>query len=233
MFTSTKIADGFRKNLPQGVVMILVVSLLILIRQGNVAYAQGNQYNTSEERADLPDNQNPENQGESRRDALFYRVIVENNLFRPLGWQVPRREPKYVLIATLIESHGARAKAFLMENASNQTYYVTMGEQVGDAIVEKIESRQVRLNILGEILTLKIPSGQFLTAKALSSQSYAQPGPAISITAPQQSRGNQINRHQNRRNLPDNVQKIVDRYRHGTEEERRKIAEEFERRQRR
>ena len=233
MFTSTKMADEFRKNRSQGVIMILVVSLLILMRQGNVAHTQGNQYDTNEKRAHLPDKQNPENQSRARRDALFYRVIVENNLFRPLGWQVPRSEPKYDLIATLIESHGKMAKALLMENASNQTYYVTTGEQIGEATVEKIESRQVRLNISGEILTLKVPSAQFLNVKASSSQSRTQPGPAISITAPPQSRGNQMNRDQKRGNLPDNVQKIVDRYRHGTEEERRKIVEEFERRQQR
>ncbi len=233
MFISTKMADGGRKNLPQGVIMILVVSLLILIHKGNVAHAQGNEHDVHTERADLSDNRNPENQSRARGYALFYRVIVENNLFRPLGWQMPRREPKYVLIATLLESHGEMAKALLMENASKQTYYVTTGEQIGKATVEKIESRQVRLNISGQILTLKILSAQFLNAKASSSQSRTQSGPAISITAPQQSRGNQINRNQKRRNLPDNVEKIVDRYRHGTEEERRKIAEEFERRQQR
>ena len=230
MFISTKMADGGRKNRPQGVIMILVVSLLILMRQGNIAHTQGNQYDTNEERAHLPANQNPENQSRARGDALFYRVIVENNLFRPLGWQVPRREPKYALIATLIESHGKMAKALLMENASKQTYYVATGEQVGEATVEKIESRQVSLNISGKILILKVPSTQFLNAKAPSSPVREQTAPAISITAPQQSRRNQINR--NRRDLPSNVQKIVDRYRHGTEEERRKIAEEFERRQR-
>ena len=122
MFTFTKRTDWFRKNLPQGVIIILVVSLFILIHQGNVAHAQGNQYDTSEERADLPGKQNSENQSKARGYALFYRVIVENNLFRPLGWQMPRREPKYVLIATLLESHGKMAKALLMENASKQTY---------------------------------------------------------------------------------------------------------------
>ena len=233
MSTSTKMADGFRKNLPQGVIMILVVSLFLLMGQGNVAHAQGNQYDTNEKHAYLPANQNPENQSRARTDAFFYRVIVKNNLFRPLGWQVPRNEPKYALIATLIGSHGEIAKALLMENASNQTYYVTTGEQIGEATVEKIESRQVRLNISGEILTLKVPSAQFLGAKASGSQSRTQPGPAISITAPLQSRGNQINRNQKRRDLPDNVQKIVDRYRHGTWEERLEIAEEFERRQQR
>ena len=231
MFISTKMADGGRKNLPKGVIIILVVSLLILMRQGNVAHAQGNQYDTNEKRAHLLDNQNPANQSGSRTDAFFYRVIVENNLFRPLGWQVPNREPKYALIATLIGSHGEIAKALLMENASNRTYYVTTGEQIGEATVEKIESRQVRLNISGENLTLKVPSAQFLNAKASSPMLREQPAPAISMTVRQQSRGNQIN--QNRRDLPSNVQKIVDRYRHGTEEERLKIAEEFERRQQR
>lgn len=230
MFTSKKLNDYFRANLWQGVIMILIVSLFNLVCQDDNTLAQGNGHDTSQERTALS-----ENREVAQGDAAFYRVIVENNIFRPLGWKEPISAPKYALIGTIINSRGGMAKALLKENASNRTYYVTTGEKVGTATVEKIESRQVRLNISGEILTLNAPSIQFLNVSnvnASSPPSRGQPTPATSVTAvQQQSRGNRINRNQTRTDLPSNVQKIVDRYRHGTQEERIKIAEEFERRQ--
>lgn len=232
MFTSKKMNDYFRANLSQGVIMILIVSLFNLVCQDDNTLAQSNGHDTSQERTALS-----ENREVAQGDAAFYRVIVENNIFRPLGWKEPISAPKYVLIGTIINSRGGMAKALLKENASNRTYYVTTGEKVGTTTVEKIESRQVRLNISGEILTLKAPSIQFLNVSNVNASSPSSRGqltPSISVTTvQQQSRGNRINRNQTRTDLPSNVQKIVDRYRHGTQEERIKIAEEFERRQQR
>ena len=238
MFTSTKMIDWFRANPSKRMIVIfLVVSLLFLIHLGDDTRAKGDRHDTSQEGVALSDNRNPKNRGELQGNAAFYSVIVENNIFRPLGWKEPIIAPKYALIGTIINSRGGMAKALLKENASNRTYYVTTGEKVGAATVEKIKSRQVRLNISGEILTLKAPSIQFLNVSNVNTSSppsRRQRTPAISVTTvPQQSRGNRINRNQSRRILPSNVQKIVDRYRRGTHEERIKIGEEFERRQQR
>ena len=77
---------------------------------------------------------------EPNGNADFYRVIVENNLFRPLGWQKPDSEPQYTLIATLIEPERNTARVLLMDRKSNQSYYVAIGEKVGNAIVKDIKS---------------------------------------------------------------------------------------------
>ena len=132
------------------------------------------------------------------------------------------------MIATLIESHGGKAKALLMDNRSNETYYVTIGEKVQDATVEKIESKQVRLNISGQILTLKTPTIRFLNvrnANVLSSSSREKPEQSASMSAPARSRENKINR--NPANWSGNVQKMIDRYRQATPEERREINEKL------
>ena len=71
---------------------------------------------------------------ELKGDEDFYRVVVENNLFRPLGWQRPDCEPQYTLMTTLIESEGNRARAYMMDRRSNQFYYVGVGEKIGTAI---------------------------------------------------------------------------------------------------
>ena len=203
------------------ITVILVVSLLLLIRQGSAmgAGAQGNKHDTNQEYTDLIGNWTKE----KGKKQDYYRVIIENNLFRPLGWQTPNREPKYVLIATLIESHGGKAKALLMDNRSNETYYVAIGEKVQDATVEKIESKQVRLNISGQILTLKTPTIRFLNvrnANVLSSSSREKPEQSASMSAPARSRGNEIN-------WSGNVQKMIDRYRQATPEERHEINEKL------
>ena len=77
---------------------------------------------------------------EPNGNADFYRVIVENNLFCPLGWQKPNSEPQYTLIATLIEPERNTARVLLMDRKSNQSYYVAIGEKVGNAIVKDIKS---------------------------------------------------------------------------------------------
>ncbi|RKU07171.1 hypothetical protein C6502_18025 [Candidatus Poribacteria bacterium] len=98
----------------------------------------------------------------------FYRVIVENNLFRPLGWRRPNRDPEYALVATWIGTQGTVAKALVMERKSSQLYYVARGEKVGDAIVENIAANQVSLKGSDDIVTLKAESMQFLSGSSRS-----------------------------------------------------------------
>lgn len=100
--------------------------------------------------------------------ADYYRVVIENNLFRPLGWQRPDRNPDYALIATWIGTRGTVAKALVTERRSNQLYYVARGEKVGDAIIEKIEANQVSLKVSNDIVTLKTEGMQFLSDSSRS-----------------------------------------------------------------
>ena len=206
------------------ITIIFVVSLLFLICQGNGTRAQEKEHDANQERTGPRRNWKKE----KGQEQDFYRVIVENNLFRPLGWQAPNREPKYVLVATLIESHGRRAKALLMESRSNEIYYVTIGEKVRNATVEMIESRQVHLNISGEILTLKAPSIRFLNVpktNVLNSSSREKPEQSASMPASSRRRENQINRSP--KNWSGNVQKMIDRYRQASPEERHELEEKM------
>lgn len=106
----------------------------------------------------------------------FYRVIIENNLFRPLGWQRPNRDPEYALIATWIGTRGSVAKALVMERKSSKLYYVARGEKVGDTTVEKIEANQVSLKASDDIVTLKAESMQFLSGAAGSREKSGKGG---------------------------------------------------------
>ena len=229
MLKYTRTIERSIGNRHQGIVTVfLAVNLLFLICQNNGTYAQDSGNTTRRERAKSSDTRNLGYLDAWKKDASYYDVIVENNLFRPLGWTPSRRQPKYRLIATLLESHGQAAKALLMENASKKTYYVTAGEKIGAMTVESIEARRVNLNISDEILTLEVPSIGFLNTDALSASSREKPTSAISNVSPRQIRVNRKIRNQE--NLPSNVRKIVDRYRQGTQADRVEIVDELKRR---
>ena len=161
----------------------------------------------------------------------FYHAIVEYNLFRPLGWRKPSREPKYALIGTLIESSGQIAKAFLLERRSNQYYSVAVGERVGDATVEGIRPSEVSLNKDGETVTLRSDSNQFLDASG-SSDRRRKPSSEGSEHASPDKKGEdeKIEGRGDRGRTEDKMGGTRDRFRNASPEERKRMIEEFRRR---
>ena len=158
-------------------------------------------------------------------DEDFYRVIVENNLFRNLGWRKPNRKPQYTLIATLIESKGNISKAFMMEQRENQYYYVSVGEKMGDAIVRKIQSNEVTLYRAGNTLTIHAESRQFLSSSDGKGGGYSPP-----------NRENRPNRNSENRdgkqpNLRDgkqpNLKEMKNRFQNVSPEERKRMLEQY------
>ncbi len=114
----------------------------------------------------LPQGVNWEAQRSSRSkksdNSDFYKVIIDNNIFRPLGWRPPNREPQYMLIGAAINPNGTRMEAFISEERSNEFYIVGIGDKVGDAIVKEIQQKKVTLDKNGETITLRKGNMQFL-----------------------------------------------------------------------
>jgi hypothetical protein len=76
----------------------------------------------------------------------YYKSIVNNNLFRSLGWGGENKAgPPFRLIGTVI-SRGKNPKALIFEFASNRTHYVAVGEKIGNAKVESIDEKSVTIN---------------------------------------------------------------------------------------
>ena len=88
-------------------------------------------------------------------DQAFYRVIVDYSLFRPLGWRLPNNSPRYELIATKIPTVG-EAKALIKESRSNQTYYVSLGDQLQESKIDEISANRVGLVSEGKTIFLSI-----------------------------------------------------------------------------
>ena len=96
-------------------------------------------------------------------NAAFYKAIIDNNLFRPLGWTPPNNEPAYSLIGTAVGATGTVSQATLLEKRSNRYHFVTIGTKLGDMTVKDIQAKQVILDNAGKPITLKSGELQFLT----------------------------------------------------------------------
>ena len=145
-------------------VLLMCCAMSFLFLNSQFVYAQ------DEKRVNRREARERENVGD------FYRVIIENNLFRPLGWRKPNRDPEYALVATWIGTKGTVAKALVMERKSNQHYYVARGEKVGSAIVENIAANQVSLKASDDIVTLKAESMEFLSGSGSSREKSGEGG---------------------------------------------------------
>ena len=80
----------------------------------------------------------------------FYKVIITNNLFRPLGYKKPTPGPMFKLLATVVDRKSGKSKALLRNNKDRKIYYVGVGVKLAGALVEKIESNSVTLSQNGK-----------------------------------------------------------------------------------
>ena len=124
-----------------------------MLKMKEQAETQRNRFRQRQNRVDFGENE------------AFYKVIIDNNLFRPLGWTPPNNEPAYSLVGTAVGTDGGIAQATLLEKRSNRYHFVAIGEKLGDITVKDIQAKQVVLEKEGKPITLKAEALQFLTTK--------------------------------------------------------------------
>ena len=123
--------------------------------------------NVSAQGAPLPEQNHtaeyltPEKQ--SWRESAFYWTIIENNIFRPLGWTPLKPMPVYRLLGTVISTDGTGRQAILQEIGSEQFHFLRVGDNVGDATVTEILLKEVKLDKAGRRISLKMGRIQFLS----------------------------------------------------------------------
>lgn len=109
----------------------------------------------------------------SRHDSLqdfqaseFYRTIVDNNLFRPLGWRPKVSGPAYRLIGTIVPTDvKTDTRAIIQTTAGNKTYIVTIGDLIApNTTVIDIKNKHVTLNKVGKRTTLKLDASLWINA---------------------------------------------------------------------
>ena len=106
---------------------------------------------------------NNENNETSKDSQDFYKVIIDNNIFRPLGWRPPNKEPEYSYIGTTVNENAAKSEAYVHERRSNKFYMVTIGDNVGDAVVKEITEKEIILDKNGETITLRGGNSPFIS----------------------------------------------------------------------
>ncbi len=92
----------------------------------------------------------------------FYKVIIDNNLFRPLGYRRAKPGPPFELIATVVNRNSGGSKALIRSNADRQVYYVGVGEEFAGAKVEMIEPLKVKVFHHGNSQEFRASTGEFL-----------------------------------------------------------------------
>ena len=93
--------------------------------------------------------------------ASYYRTIIDNNLFRPLGWTPPRPVEPYRLIGTILpRSTNRLPQAIIASTAGKKRYIVSVGDYLdGETEVVEIEGKSVRLSQNGQERVLHLGIG--------------------------------------------------------------------------
>lgn len=169
-------------------------------------------------------------------NPAFYKTIIDNNLFRPLGWTPPNNEPAYSLASTAVNPNGAISQATLLEKRSNRYHFVTIGTKLGDMTVKDIQDSRVILDKAGETITLKTSEWQPLTAKREGGGDRGgEGGSERAGNNNGQNRGNQANTENRRQTEPGERasaaqrmrQEMIEKLRNASGEERRRMIERF------
>ena len=97
----------------------------------------------------------------------YYRTIIDNNLFRPLGWTRQHPKPIYRLSGTVVPTDGNKPRyAIVQTTTKNKTHIVTIGEKLDTNItVTDIQPRMVILDKAGQQITLKLEISRWLNTK--------------------------------------------------------------------
>ena len=176
-------------------------------------------------------------------NAAFYRTIIDNNLFRPLGWTPPKNEPSYSLKSTAVNANGVISQATLLERRSNRYHFVTIGTELDGMTVKDIQARQITFDKAGETVTFRTGELQLLATKSgRESNRDGGRGEGGSENARNnnsgQNRANQVNterRGQTQRGGSDADQQarrreMMERFRNASPAERQELIQRFRRR---
>lgn len=172
-------------------------------------------------------------------NEAFYKTIIDNNLFRPLGWTPPNNEPAYSLIGTAVDANGRISQATLLEKRSNRYHFVTIGTKLGDMTVKDIQAKQVILDKAGKPVTLKTGTLQFLTTSRGREGGGGERNEGDSEKADnRQNRSNQMDaakrREMEMKEQAANQQKwrqeMMEKMKEASADERREMMEQFRRR---
>ena len=105
-------------------------------------------------------------------DEAYYQTIIDNNIFRPLGWRPKAPSFPYQLIGTITYSSiKKKSTAVIQEkNVERKTHTVSIGDKFGDITVIDIQPKKVILDRTGKKITLRITQQFLNTPRSIPTQ---------------------------------------------------------------
>ena len=94
----------------------------------------------------------------------FKKTIIDNNMFRPLGWTPPHPKEPYRLLGTMISRDAnIPRQAILQATATNTTHIVTTGEKLNpDIKVVDILQKHITLETNGQQQSISLNTATWL-----------------------------------------------------------------------
>ena len=89
----------------------------------------------------------------SSTPVSYYQIIIDNNIFRPLGYRPPVQRPVYELIGTMTGTH---TRALILDKRSNRLVAIEVGERLGDATLIEVRPKQIMLQAKEKQTTLRL-----------------------------------------------------------------------------
>ncbi len=167
----------------------------------------------------------------SDENSSFYQVIIDNSLFRPLGWRPPNKEPEYSFVSTTISTDGTKkSEASLIEKRSNRFYIGSVGDEVGGAIIKEIKEKEIILDKDGEAITLRLGNLQFLSKGGSNRGSSRE-----NRNESEENNNREVNEERNNRNREasaesnrnERASEMRRRFQSASQEERMRMIQQF------
>ena len=164
-------------------------------------------------------------------DISFYDIIVQGNIFRPLGWVRPTEKPKYKLIGTKV-NHDGTSLAFVSDNNYINISALRVGDSLNGNLVEVITTRKVIMKN-GDIYEL--PATEFLTRTDKGNKRSSDRGATTVRPKSQVSKREGTTRRRTAKNTGrsrENIRQRWEAFQSASPEERERMIKEFRNRRR-
>ncbi len=99
---------------------------------------------------------------DSKDSDDFYQPIIDNNIFRRLGWKPPQKPVEFVLYGTASTEDKNNSKAYIYETQSKRLHTVKVGDTIGKAKITEIREKQVKMDKDGKEIKLQGGKMRFL-----------------------------------------------------------------------
>lgn len=152
-----------------------------------------------------------------------YRVITTNNLFRPLGWKLPDRTPKFELIATWISVDKEIKIAYVRNIKSGKIDRLGIGSNLNSIVVVHIKHNSLEMKN-GEVYEL--PEISFLKSTGRSRGSKRRSTTSVQRESSTKE-GNKREGSDDSSSLQQNQRSIQREWQNASPEKRNRMIEEF------